>query len=77
MGRRRAIKAEVEGPPRRLVETVAERVAAAILAGNGGVRRVRVAVHKPHVAVEGVVQHLGVEITRMRRDADADAQGSL
>jgi dihydroneopterin aldolase len=62
----RDIQAEVEGPPRKLIETVAERIAAGILAQHGRVHSVRVGICKPHVAVAGVVQSLGVEITRRR-----------
>ena len=62
------IREVVEGPAQSLIESVAERVAAAILAGHPRVRAVTVSVEKPHVAVAGVVQSLGVEITRAREE---------
>lgn len=64
---REAARAAVEdGPPRVLVERVAEDVAAAVLAAHPAARSVRVAVTKPHVAVPNV-DALGVEIFRERR----------
>ena len=65
-GCRRDIKAIVEGPPAKLIESVAERIAARILEGHPAVTAVRVGVHKPQVAVRGVVGSLGVEIERLR-----------
>lgn len=62
----REIKSVVEGPPQQLIETVAERVAERILEAHPLVRAVRVGVHKPHVAVSGVVESLGIEISRER-----------
>ena len=55
------------GPPFALVERVAQRCADALLAMDARVRAVRVAVRKPHVAVEGVLESLGVEILRRRK----------
>lgn len=63
----RDIKAIVEGPPAQLIESVAERIAERILAGHPLVTAVRVGVRKPHVAVSGVVQSLGVEVMRLRQ----------
>jgi len=51
-----------------LIEKVAERIAAGILAKHSMVQSVQVSVRKPHVAVEGVVEALGVEITRRREN---------
>ena len=59
------IKTIVEGKPHKLVETLAERIAGAILAERK-VDSVQVQVRKPHVAVPGVVESLGVEIYRTR-----------
>ena len=56
---RRHIKDIVEGPPYRLLEAVAERIADGILQGNAGVTGVHISVSKPHVAVGGVVESLG------------------
>jgi len=52
--------------PCALVEQVAQRCADALLAMDARVRAVRVGVRKPHVAVEGVVDSLGVEVLRRR-----------
>ncbi len=57
----------VTGPPRKLIEAVAEQIAAQILADHGAVERVRVRVRKPAVPIAGAV--LGsaeVEIERTR-----------
>lgn len=63
---RRQIKNIVEGRPRRLIEAVAEDIADKILAEHSLVNAVTVHICKPHVAVEGVVQSLGIEISRQR-----------
>lgn len=62
------IKAIVEGPPFKLVESVANAIAKALLSAHPSVSDVRVKVCKPHVAVEGVLDHLGVEIFRSSRE---------
>ncbi|KAG0624794.1 hypothetical protein M758_2G004400 [Ceratodon purpureus] len=62
------IKAIVEGPPFKLVESVANAIAKALLSAHPSISDVRVKVCKPHVAVEGVLDHLGVEIFRSSRD---------
>ena len=54
------------GPTRDLIETVAEDVARALLRHFTGCGKVTVRVDKPHVAVEGRVKSLGVEIKRVR-----------
>ena len=63
----RDIRAIVEGPPQQLIESVAERIAQQVLAGHPRVSEVQVAVHKPQVAVSGVVASLGVQVTRSRQ----------
>ena len=63
----RDIRGIVEGPPLQLIEAVAERIAAQVLRAHPGVAAVTVGVCKPHVAVGGVVQSLGVEVTRQRQ----------
>jgi dihydroneopterin aldolase len=60
--------------PFALVERVAQRCADALLAMDGRVWAVRVGVRKPHVAVEGVLESLGVEVLR-RRQQGAGAGG--
>jgi 7,8-dihydroneopterin aldolase/epimerase/oxygenase len=60
----------VEGPPVNLTETVAERIAAAVLEDHPAVEVVRVKVAKPHVRLgDTVLAGSAVEILR-RRDAD-------
>jgi len=61
------------GGPCALVERVAQRCADALLAMDTRVRAVRVVVRKPHVAVEGVLESLGVEILRRRQQGTAAA----
>jgi dihydroneopterin aldolase len=55
----------VEGPPFKLIEAVAERIAATILARNV-VDAVRVRVRKPDVPIAATLEYVGVEITRRR-----------
>lgn len=59
--------------PFALVERVAQRCAEALLAMDARVRAVRVGVRKPHVAVEGVLESLGVEVLRRRQAAGGGA----
>ena len=66
----RQVKEIVEGPPVNLTETVAERIAAAVLEDHPAVNAVRVKVAKPHVRLDGtVLAGSAVEILR-RRAAD-------
>lgn len=62
----RIAKKVVEGPPHNLVESVAQHIASATLETYPRISAVRVAVGKPHVAVDGPLDYLGVEITRYR-----------
>ena len=55
----RDIKQVMEGPPHKLLESVAEDIAAGILEEYALVSGVRILIKKPHVAVEGVVKYLG------------------
>jgi len=55
----------VEGPPFKLIEGVAERIAATILA-RYAVDAVRVRVRKPDVPLAATLEYVGVEITRRR-----------
>ena len=61
-----SVKTIVEGRPLELVESVAERVAAAVLDGEGRAEDVWVRVTKPHVALGGVLGGAGVEIFRTK-----------
>ena len=55
----------VEGPPFKLVEAVAERIAATIL-DRHPVDAVRVRVRKPDAPLTATLEYVGVEITRRR-----------
>ena len=67
----RQVRAIVEGPPVGLTETVAERIAAAILEGYPRVAAVRVRVTKPNVRLDDtVLTGAAVEIVR-RREREA------
>jgi len=63
----RQTRAIVEGPPLRLTEAVAERIAATVLERHALVQAVRVKVRKPHVRLGPTVLHgSAVEIVRDR-----------
>lgn len=67
-----AVRAVVEGPPRDLIEAVAEEVAAVVLAGFPPVARVEVTVRKPEVGLKGAfLDAAGVRITRTRPEGAA------
>jgi dihydroneopterin aldolase len=59
------LAAIVAGPPVRLIETLAERLAAAAAAGPL-VREVEITVHKPHAPVGHRFQDVSVTIRRRR-----------
>ncbi len=60
-------RAIVEGQAVNLTETVAERIAAAVLERHGRVQAVRVKVAKPHVRLgDTALLHSAVEIVRRR-----------
>eukprot|EP00268_Persea_americana_P033091 TRINITY_DN327_c1_g1_i1.p1 TRINITY_DN327_c1_g1~~TRINITY_DN327_c1_g1_i1.p1 ORF type:complete len:147 (-),score=31.68 TRINITY_DN327_c1_g1_i1:230-670(-) len=56
----------VEGPSQNLLESVAHLIANTILMKFPQISAVRVKVGKPHVAVRGPVDYLGVDIIRYR-----------
>lgn len=57
----------VEGPPRQLIEAVAESIAAAILGQFAPIERVVVTVRKPEAPIKGsVLASAGVTIVRRR-----------
>ena len=63
----RRVREIVEGPPASLTETVAERIATAILEDHPPVEAVRVKVAKPHVRLDDtVLAASAVEILRPR-----------
>jgi len=57
-----AVKEIMEGRPHRLLETLAEKIAARVL--GLGVRRVCVTVRKMHPPLPGLLDFVAVEITR-------------
>jgi dihydroneopterin aldolase len=62
-----AVRDIVTGPPRKLIEAVAEQIAARILADHAAVERVRVRVRKPAVPIAGsVLGSAEVQIERTR-----------
>lgn len=65
----RQVRAVVEGPPCKLIEAVAERIAAAVLDGHPLVAAVRVKVAKPEVRLGTVLAGSAVQITRGRAQA--------
>ena len=59
----------MEGEPRKLIEAVAEEIAAAILTGSRPFEHVTVTVRKPEVPMKGsMLDAAGVRITRSRAD---------
>lgn len=57
----------MEGKPHLLIESVAETIAQKVLNGYPTVDSIQISVEKPHVAVSGVLESLGIEITRRRK----------
>ncbi|QCD98134.1 dihydroneopterin aldolase [Vigna unguiculata] len=64
-------KEVLEGSPHNLLESVAQKIAIATMTNHKEILAVRVKVGKPHVAVRGPVEYLGVEIYRRRSDLSA------
>lgn len=60
------VRAEVTERRYRLIETVADRLAHAVLEASPNVREVVVRVHKPHAPLPGVVRDVFVEVRRTR-----------
>lgn len=68
------IRRVVEGEPRKLIEAVAEEIAAALLALDHRVQRVRVRVAKPEAPVKGaILDTVAVRITRWRIPEETQA----
>ncbi|RDX76462.1 Dihydroneopterin aldolase 2 [Mucuna pruriens] len=65
-------KEVLEGSPQNLLESVAQKIAITTLTNHKEISAVRVKVGKPHVAVWGPVDYLGVEILRRRSDLDIE-----
>ncbi len=65
----RQVKEIIEGEPVNLIETLAERVAAAILSRHPRVEEVRIRISKPDVRLGGtILSGSAVEIVRRRSD---------
>ncbi|KAL5201645.1 hypothetical protein ABZP36_035999 [Zizania latifolia] len=64
----RIVKDVVEGPSLNLLEAVAHRISSATLLKFPQISAIRVKVEKPHVDVQGIIDYLGVEILRYRKD---------
>lgn len=60
------VKFEVTERRYRLIEALANRIAARILGEHGKVQTVTVRVHKPHAPLPGVVRDVFVEVRRDR-----------
>ncbi|KAL4380294.1 hypothetical protein AHAS_Ahas04G0019100 [Arachis hypogaea] len=58
----------IQGPPHNLLESVAQKIVSTTLTNHHQISAVRVLVGKPHVAVIGPVDYLGVEVHRFRSD---------
>ena len=61
------IAAVISGEPAALIETLADRLAAACLADQA-VTEVEITVHKPHAPIAAIFNDVGVTILRTRRD---------
>jgi dihydroneopterin aldolase len=61
------IREQVEGPPKQLLEALAESLAQSILGRFEPVKEVKVSVHKPEAPIPGVLADVGCEIRRERR----------
>ena len=65
------VRAIVEGPPRELIEAVAEEIAAALLAEHPLARSVTVTLRKPEAALKGIIMDsAGVRVRRSRGGVD-------
>lgn len=60
------VRATLEGPPRKLLETLAETIAEAILAQWLQVQAVLIEIRKPAVPLPGTLDHAAVVIERRR-----------
>lgn len=60
------VKHVIEGPPKHLVEAVAQDIADRVFDNLPLADTVKIRVEKPHVAIPGVLDGVGVEIFRER-----------
>jgi 7,8-dihydroneopterin aldolase/epimerase/oxygenase len=69
----RVVRGIVEGPSHQLIETVAERIGAALLEAFPRALGVTVTVRKPHAPIEAATfDAAGVTIHRTRREVDRE-----
>ncbi|KAF8408210.1 hypothetical protein HHK36_007354 [Tetracentron sinense] len=61
------VREVLEGPPQNFLESVAHLIASTTLTKFPQISAIRVKVGKPHVAVHGPVDYLGIKILRHRR----------
>ncbi|GMP98519.1 hypothetical protein CsSME_00046370 [Camellia sinensis var. sinensis] len=61
------VREVVEGPPQNLLESLAQLIASTTLTKYPQISAVRIKVGKPHVAVHGTLDYLGVEILRYQK----------
>lgn len=66
-----AARDAMEGTPAQLLEALAQQIADAALQDDK-VESVWVRIRKPHIALPGMVDYLGVEITRGRDDFESE-----
>jgi len=64
------IKEVIEGPPHSLLESVADSIASSIFSKFPQIHSLRIRLSKPHVAVLGIVDCLGVEIYRTSKSEE-------
>jgi len=64
-----AAKEIIEGEPAKLLESLAQRIADAALEDER-VQSAWVRIRKPHIALPGTLDYIGIEITRGRDDVD-------
>ena len=60
------IRSIMEGEPVQLLEALAATIVARLFAADARVTAITIRIQKPHVAVRGPVEYLGIEISRTR-----------
>jgi dihydroneopterin aldolase/2-amino-4-hydroxy-6-hydroxymethyldihydropteridine diphosphokinase len=70
-----AIQVSASGPF-KLIETFGDRIAVQILAQFSSVSEVRVRIRKPSAPIAGIVDHVGIEVKRVRSTPVAFSLGS-
>lgn len=66
------VRSVVEGPPKRLIEAVAEEIASAVLEREPTIAAITVTVRKPNAPIKGIIMDAaGVTIHRARGNPSA------